>query len=478
MEIADKNIKEGWRSLTPVRRLAVALVVAGVSAGQAGAVVTTISSQRFEQVATGASIGVASTIPNLWGGHQPRITRHADGTVRILYITADASAVMTWHLMRRAPAGGWTEEANGPSTDDVGLLRDPRDDRAYVFAWPNSVPTAYAGPDYKPAPIPGSWQVLPSKYRQYGNVGMGSDGTACFKASREINVAPVTSQDKTEYACGKYDATTKLWTWGPLISHYIGLRHVYDYLFPNPKGMPAGLYAASRRDLHKSASNVPLLDPALFPYVYNGTRVYKSGLYDDSAFIQADPVPQIYAPVGATKAPVAKLNDAYLDSKGRMFLTYHKEDPLDASVYGTYLSVTDSNGKVLFDARWPAAVPNYGTVRVMEDAKYRLWLLWTNRGSRTSEVRVYPIVETAAPLKFSVSTYTDLSSATYPYAIDGTPFLAAPRGGSSNGIYVDVLLNGCTNNFVTGVPYDSSACYNTDRTGLGRVLYMRIRLPD
>lgn len=480
MEIADKKAKTGTRAMTAVQSLvAVALVaVASVAIAQADAAVTTVSVDRFEAVATGASTGIAATIPNIWGGHQPRITRHADGTTRIVYITADATAVMTWHLMRRAPTGGWSEEASGPSTDDVGLLRDPRDDRAYVVAWPNSVPTVYTGPDFKPAPIPGSWQVLPSKYRQYGNVGVGTDGTVCIKASREINVAPVTSQDKTEYSCGKYDATTKVWTWGPLISHYIGLRHVYDYLFPNPKGAAPGLYGASRRDLYKTASNVPLLDPALAPYVYNGTRVYKSGLYEDSAWVQADAVQQIYAPVGATRAPMAKLTDAYMDSKGRMFLTYHKEDPLDSTVYGTYLTVTDVAGNVLYSAKWPPIVELYGSARIFEDGKNRLWLMWSNRGNRTTEVRVYPITETAAPLKFSVSTYTDISKATYPYAMDGTLFIAAPRGGSAPGVYVDVMMNACTTTFTTGIVYDNSACYGTDNNGLGRVMYMRVRLPD
>lgn len=482
MEIADKNVLVGaGRTLGTLKAICAGTVTvcASVAIAQADAAVTTASVDRFEPVATGASTGIAATIPNLWGGHQPRITRHSDGTTRILYLTADATGVVTWHLMKRPATGGWTEEKSGETTDDVGVLRDPRDDRAYVVAWPKSVPTVYTGPDYKGTVIPGSWQVLPSKYRQYGNVGIGSDGTVCLKASREINVAPVTSQAKTEYACGKYDPTSQLWTWGPMISHFIGLRHAYDYLFPNPKGLPAGLYGASRRDLHKSASNVPLLDPAYAPYVYNGNRVYKTGLYEDSSWVQADSAPQIYAPTGATKAPMAKLTDAFVDSKGRMFSTYHKEDPLDASVYGTYTTVTDPNGNVLYSAKW-ANIEVYGSVRIFEDGKNRLWLLWANRGSRSTEVKLYPITESASPLKFTVSplTATDLSKATYPYALDGTLFLAAPRGGSANGLYVDALMNACTTTYTSGVAYNNSACYGSDNQSLGRVLYMRIRLPD
>ena len=439
--------------------------------------VTIASIDRFEPVAADASIGIASTIPNIWGGHQPRIARFADGSVRIIYLTADAAGNVTWHLMRRAPAGGWSQEAFGATTDDVGVLRDPRDDRAYVMAWPNSVPTAYAAPAFAATKVPGSWQVLPSKYRQYGNFGMGQDGTLCVKASREVNVAPVTSQAKTEYACGKFDGATNTWSWGPQVSHFIGLRHTYDYLFPNPKGLPEGLYATSQRDLHKSASNVPLLDPARAPYVYNGTRSYTTGLYSDSGWVQNDPALTVFAPVGATKAPVAKLTDSYVDSKGRVLSTWHKEDPLDATVYGTYLTVTTATGTQLYSAKWPAPLEIYGNVRIFEDAKDRLWLMWSNRGNKTTEIKLYPIVESAGP-KFTLGTATDVSKATFPYAIDGTVYFAAPRGGNAKSLYVDAIMNACSTTFVTGVPYDGATCYNTDGSALERVFYMRIRLPD
>ncbi|RFP12390.1 hypothetical protein D0T25_24965 [Duganella sp. BJB488] len=457
-----------------------AALLGGAVSASSAATVTVASVDRLEQVATDASTGALSTIPNLWGGHQPRITRHADGTVRILYITVDSTAMLTWHLMRRTPAGVWGQEASGPSTDDVGLLRDPRDDRAYVMAWPGSVPTAYAGPTYNSAKVPGSWQILPSKYRQYGNVGIGPDGTVCLKASREINVLPVTSQDKTEYACGKYDAATKLWTWRAQVSSYIGLRHTYDYLFPNPRGLDQGLYGTAQRDLHKSASNVPLLDPARPPYVYDGARTYsgKFGVLPTSpdTFAQFDHIQPIPAPVGATAAPMAKLTDAYMDSKNRIFSSHHKEDPLDSTVYGTYLTVSSPSGQVLYSAKW-AGLEIYGATRIFEDAKGRLWLLWSNRGSRTSEIRVYPIIETTSPtLKFTLGPYFDLSKQLGTYALDGTIFIAAPRGGNAPSLYVDAIMNACTAQYVP--PNVIGSCYNADGSGLQRVVYLRIRLPD
>jgi len=182
--------------------------------------------------------------------------------------------------------------------------------------------------------------------------------------------------------------------------------------------------------------------------------------------------------VGATAAPMAKLQDAYIDSKGRLFASNHKEDPTDATVYGTYLTVTDPAGNVLFSGKWGSNLQTYGSVRIFEDGKNRLWLLWSNRGSRSSELLLYPIIETASPLKFTLGAYTDLSKLTFPYALDGTIFMAANRGGNTPGQYVDAIMNACTVPYVSGQLYVNANCYNADGSGLQRIAYMRIHLPD
>ncbi|MYM25896.1 hypothetical protein GTP46_25025 [Duganella sp. FT135W] len=471
----------------PARLIMASALALGLAPVFAAPVVTVPYVDRFEAVATDANVGVNDTIMNSWGGHQPRITRHADGTVRIAYLYTDrTTGTPYWRLMKRAPTtsavGTWAQEAIGPTTDDVGLLRDARDDSAYVVTWPNSVPTVYASSSsFKtPVVVPGSWQVLPAKFRQYGNFAIGADGTICVKASRELANPIVTSQARTEYACGKYTAATKSWTWGTQVQHLIGLRHGYDYLFVSPKGIGDGLYGVAQRDLYKTASNVPLLDPSTFPYVYNGNRAWRSGLSSDASWAQTDSTAPIAAPTGATKAPAAKLIDSYVDSKGRTFTSLHKEDPTNSSVYGTYLTVTSPTGVVLYDGRWPT-IEIYGNVRYFEDAKGRQWLMWTNRGTKSSQFFIYPVKETAGAdgkLSFTLGAYTDVGKATLPYALDGVTFLAAPRGGNPESLYVDAIMNACTTTIVSGVPYDSSTCHNVDGKGLQSVFYMRIRLPD
>ena len=467
--------------------LAASLAGAGGGAVAADAAVKVAYIDRVEVVAKDGSLGLGTggTIPNNWGGHQSRITRHID-SVRLVYIRMDAGGNMIWQLMRRG-ASGWAKEASGMTTDDVSLLRDQRaSDRAYVVAWPNSVPSVYTSPTFAPVAFPGAWQVLPAKFRQYTNTGIASDGTLCLKVNRELPIAAQlqTSNVRMEYECGKSDnaaagAGTVAWSWGGQVAHLVGLRLNYDYIFPNPQGRVEGLHGVATKDLYKSVSDVPALDPSKFPYVYNGANAYVTGLRADQYKAQPAVAP-VPVPNGATVAPIAKLMDSFIDSKGRMFSNYHKEDPRDASVAGTYVVVQDAQGKVLFDKKWPSTLETYANVRMFEDAKNRVWLLWSNRGSRVTQLRLFPVVEsgTAAAPVFSLGPWTEVGGPTYPYALDGNVYLSTVRGGTSKSLYMEMVLNSCTENYDATVAYNNNNCYHADRSGLMQVVYARLRLPD
>lgn len=463
------------------------LILGVASSTTVVAAVTTPFVDRFESVAQDASITGIPYVSNSWGLHQPRITRHSDGSIRVLYLNTDSSTNVIWHVMLRDNAGQWSQEASGISTDDVVLMRDARNDRAYVLAWPSSVPTIYASPSYTTSQIPGSWQVLGSTARHYGNAGISSDGTVCLKASREFSTLPLTSITNTEYACGSFSTSSETWNWSVLVPHNIGRRYAYDYIFPNPSGLASGsMYAASSSDLHKDASDVPNLDPGWGNYVFDGIRFYSTALNSDATWantdnkISADAAEAWAAATGSkVQAPTMRLHESFIDSRGRIFAGYFAEDPSDSSVRGMYMAVTNSSGSMLFQAKWPR-VPTFGATRIFEDSQNRLWLLWNGQGSRSTNVWLYPIIETTngGVTTFTTGAYTDISASFNPYSIQGSLYLAVPRGGNDKSLFVDAIYNTCWTTYQSGVNFDSSKCYNSDRSGRQRVFYTRIRLPD
>jgi hypothetical protein len=439
---------------------------------------------RFEAVAQNASIPVEPYVHNSWGGHQPRIIEHADGTIRLVYLSTENNTV-TWHLMRRAASGGWTQEASGVTTDDVGLVRHATSDTAALVAWPNSTPTVFTSPSFSASAIPGAWEKLPATSRHYGNIGVGSDGTLCLKVSQEFSVLPQTSVTNTEYECGTFAATSKAWNWQPFITHKIGLRYAYDYLFPNPDTSTTNtLLASSTSDVYRTASDVPNHDPSWGDYVFDGIRFYSTGLSSDASWLMSD----LRASVNGAKtaaltgktviAPTMRLQDSFIDSKGRIFSGYYASDPYTSSVEGLYVAVANKSGSVLFQGKWD--LPTYGYQRIFEDAKNRLWLLWSNQGTQATQVRLYPITETTVngSTKFALGALTELGSAFNPYSIQGNLYITVPRGGNNKSLYVNAIYNTCWTNYLMAGGFQGSQCYNADGSGKQRVFYARIRLPD
>jgi hypothetical protein len=434
----------------------------------------------FELVADDAGLGANATIPNNWGGHQPRIIRQSDDTIRLLYLKT-VNGVLQWQLKHRLSANNWVDDAPATATfDDATLLRNPLNDNAYVVAWPNSVPTLYnITTAAAPAAVPGNWPNIIASYRQYQNTGIGPDGKLCLKVAYEPSANPPTSATNTLYSCANFDNGTNTLTWPATpVSHYIGARYVYDYLHVDPAGRAPGLYGTSKRDVYPSASNVP----SAGDYVKNALRIYSTGLSADTDWSQYDFVREIYAPPGATHAASTALQDALIDSKGRLFASYAVSNPVADTAQGLFLHVSDYQGNTLYQGAWTgAALDQYGSTRIYEDSNHHLWLLWANQSNRYPEVKIYPIIETANPTAFSLGTAVNLSSAFHEVVPDGTNgyifYLATARGGNSPSQYIDAIFNACGSlqyNVNHTTPIDKSQCYTE---GKQKVYYTRITLP-
>jgi hypothetical protein len=429
--------------------------------------------ERFEQVAADGNGG--SGIVNQWGGHQVRVTHHNDGSVRLLYISLNTTTgAYNWKLLRRssAVAPDWKLEASGTSNDDISLLRDPVTDQAYVVAWPNSVPTIYASPSYAPVTIPGTWESMSPNSRHYGGVGIAPDGTLCIKASVELPTSVPTTSTNTVYECGKHVSATGGWSWQPQVTHYIGLRHAYDYLFPGGFGDASQLVATAQYDLYKDAAGLPNLNTS---YVFNGLRFYATGVGSAASWYQSDPAAPLSEPVTTVNAPVERPMDNFIDSQRRIWNLYSLSDPSNLTPAGIYLSITDSNGSVIYKQK--LALPTYGYARHVEDAKGRHWLLYTNQGSQATQFQLYPVTvnATATPMTVTLGAMVDLSRSVAPYSIQAEPLLSVQRGGQTVGNVLEGEFAACQGTYVSG---QSLVCSPNGTTNTQRIFHFRVRLPD
>jgi hypothetical protein len=154
------------------------------------ATVVTPAMDRFEQVATDGEIDTDLGINNwdAWGYHQPQLTHHADGKIRMIYSYPHAG-VDAFRVKVRAVGGGWSEDKVADKYDDVFLLRDQVTDKAIIVAsTPHGDRTVYVFPSYTGSRIPGNHWRIPADNgnRIYGGVGIGSDGTLIIKEDVDL----------------------------------------------------------------------------------------------------------------------------------------------------------------------------------------------------------------------------------------------------------------------------------------------------
>ncbi len=419
-----------------------------------------------------AQDGMSETqpIPNDWWLHEPRITSHADGTTRFVYLRRDPSNQVNWWLMSRDPhAQSWTQEASGLSQDDVTLMRNPVTDQAYVVSWPNSQPTVYGSPSYSWFTIPWTWQNLNQNARHYGNTGIGTDGSLCIKESIELSDPIPTKLTQTRYACGKNNSGS--WLWNMPITMDIWLRRAYDYIFPGWFGDPTQIVGIAQLDLYKTAAGIPLLNNLQGNYVFNGMSTYTSSVSSGANWNLVSSVAPRNISSGATIAPILRQSDAFIDHTNRMISTYFLNDPSNPLDTGLYIIGKNSNNIEIFGNKL-AELPQYGYTRIFEDARNRLWLLWTNLGSQMTQVKLYQVsIQGSGAL---LTNMTDLSSQFSPYAIQGSPFIATPRGGQSIENELHGFMVACD-----GVFSNSSlaSCYPSG-SNKQRLLYFKILLPE
>lgn len=362
-----------------------------------------------------ASDGRSSSLDrgNGWGGHQNYVTLHADGTQRVLYIGGElADANRWWKLMKRAPAGGWSLEAQGDTGNEAMLFRDPTTDLAHVVSWPSTastpsaVPHISSAPSFQAKPIPGAWPTHPSPYL---GLGVGADGTVVVLTYQDQLLGGTYTKDTERmWVSGKWNGSA--FAWSPVQKKYIGLRRVYNYVMPGGFGNPAEWVGFSEW-AGKKEHTAPNVDGS---YVWDGLYEERALIADAASHRFATVIPPRNTPSTTGTAVWMATQDAFCDSKGRMFTLVTVSDPRGPS--GMYLTVRNSAGQI-----HQGLVPGGNNPRIVEDGKGRLWLIEFGNPSR-----IFPMDNAT----FALGPPTTLS---FPQTYAGFGRIAAPRGGNARG---------------------------------------------
>lgn len=400
-------------------------------------------------VATDSNTGNGATT---WGRHQTRFTHHADGTLRLLYLTGSRYTNSNiWRLMKRVPGStSWTLEASAQTYDDAFLVRDPATDTAHVVAWPglsgSATPVIYSSNSgYVPVDLPG-WTGL-NIGGTYHGVGIGPDGTLTLESYQDKNVGGV--QDTNTdflFQAGKFNGT--IWSFGAVYNHFMGYRKAYFYLLPGAFGNLGGFTSVGLGDVNSAAAGLPNLassgGASSGSYLWDG--IYQTSFAHNNAKPTAaetaiQPVLTTIS-TSTTSAYFVAINDVLATTQGQLVVSTFVSDPLNNC--STHYRVTDPSGNIIYQN-----IPSIwaGNVRLTEDAKGRLWMIDTLGGSmRSPNTYVYPI-----NTDFSVATG---SGTNLPIAHDGA-FIASPRGGN-------MLSDSFEGYYVSGT----------------NVVYYKVRLPN
>ncbi len=348
------------------------------------------------------------------------------------------------------------------------MFRDPATDQAYLVTSPsNTRQSVVSSPSFTATDLPGAWPLQSG--RRYGGAGLGPDGTLCVKNFENLPGGAYTTNTNTVYMCGKNNGGT--WTWNQLVTHYLGVRHAYDYIFPGAINNYAGFVAVAQRDTLANSDGYPNVASGF--YMFNGVKYYSTG-YDSNAtwtehYIAA-PIDDPFK-VNTTTVPTKRPTDAFIDSHGYLITSYYITYPDDPSLNGEYVVVTDVHGTILLEKKWSFLQP-YGKTIIFEDGGQQLWLIWLNRGSRATQLQVFPIERITSPtfdLNVTDTSGTDVSAAVGSSAIGGTIYLTRERSGTSVSNFVEGLMPMCGE-----FPDLAGSC---NASTLRKIYYFRLRLP-
>jgi hypothetical protein len=314
--------------------------------------------------------------------------------------------------------------------EPMHLLRLP-DDRVQVLSWPGlpslwTVTTGAVPSLAGPTPIPGGWMTLAGSSTPYSGAGIGPSGHLCFVASRgDARTMPgalYTADSAWDFACRNPGGA-----WTPFSTLPFGLRYAYPFVMPAAAGDCE--LVATRDILWEAAGYTP---PAgAFGYVFNAV--------DHWTFPNITTVTPARQELGrlepgpGTNVVSFTVGDAMRDHLGRLHVLTRSRTSGGVWKMGHVLV---GPGGALTRADVNVAGYTDGSIRLVQDDFDRFVLLFFQSGNTYA----YPATDADGLV---LGQRTDLTSTFIRPGItrQGHVYVAAPRGGTVPGRFVDLLMD-------------------------------------
>lgn len=396
---------------------------------------------KFEVISSSGS-----TTQSYWGAHQPRITRHADGSIRALVLVGSTNHAV---YKKNGDEGTWSLEHSASGTDDAYLLRDPVSDAAVVvYDDPTDRISIRTSPSFAKTVFPSNWIY---DGRDYAGVGMGSDGTLVYKQSNEvIGGSSNTNNTAMEINSGKLVSGSWVFNSSTKMMKTIGRRHGYDYIFPNTATNQVTSMAVIDMNIPQ-VTDYSLSGYGGFQYIFNGIHTYRFGYSSVSGALETLTVPWM-TPANNSTCPERRQVDGFIDSSGQLFASYQQAVNRDSygsnGADGFYTTLASADGTAISTKFWNI-LPNYGKIRIIQDGSGQYWLIWSNSGS-SPQFRIYPMTISSGVM--SASSFTDIAGPLISAGVNmndnSTFYITSPRGGNPYRNYVDgIVITPSANNF-------------------------------
>ena len=220
------------------------------------------------------------------GGHQPRHTRHNDGTERMVYLGGASDGTgRWWKLMKRPPNGSWQLEAQGQTNNEAMLFLGPH----HRSGARHFVSRGCAAHQLR-ACVQGGGPFRARRTTRAARTrvsSIGADGTVALVNYYDQLLDGTYSKDcERHWAAAQWNGSAM--AWGPVQKKYIGLRRAYNYVMPGAFGNTAEWAGVSLWNGKKEYS-APLVPG---PYIWDGVYEERALISDAQSLRLADVTPR------------------------------------------------------------------------------------------------------------------------------------------------------------------------------------------
>lgn len=351
---------------------------------------------------------------NAWGPHKTRIVRTADGVFTVYTAVGGGHLKREWRLVWRDEATGkWVQLASGDAGREPPNLLATPDGTLHLFGWPGGQARHWWGKpregtlELQSAPVPG----LDASDWPYSAAGADLRGNLCV-LSVSAGEKPGGMRWVSRDAAG---------AWSPARSATLDFRCCYTFLFPEAVG---GLTLTATRDVKWDVLGYQL-PKGVFGYAFDEVRSWRAA--PDGTLTAG--VSILEKPTDAFPNVMRMVQDAYLDTAGRLHLIYSARGAATNGEPRLHHATVSPDGKLLADQPLPGTIG--AQARLFQDDRDGFWLLGSAGSIHRCEADDTGALRWGEPVKL------DLGGRQVQR--EGF-FLAVPRIGTPRGSSIDVVF--------------------------------------